>query len=144
MKLNPFKDVRRYIYLFIYFFIVILGCAQYKILNGSDRHQNHNNYYGKKCDKNLSEDWYRFSGGAGTKMASSCVPVHRCGTDITGWMEGSHPTIDEGVVARKVCFHAYNSCCYKSVVIDVLNCGSFYVYQLKKLTFCNLRYCGSD
>ncbi|XP_078383960.1 uncharacterized protein LOC144666402 isoform X2 [Oculina patagonica] len=123
---------------------VIPECFQYKFLNGSDRHQDHDNYNGAKCDKDLTEDWYRFYGGAGSRMASSCVPTHRCDTDLTGWMEGSHPTVEEGVAARKVCFNGYNNCCYKTVEINVRNCGSFYIYRLKKLSVCNARYCGSD
>ena len=77
-------------------------------------------------------------------MASSCVPSHRCNTDLAGWMEGNHPTVEEGVVSRKVCFHGYDRCCYKDVEINVRNCGPFNVYRLKKLTFCTARYCGSN
>lgn len=133
-------------FFFFTLFLVIPECFQYKSLNGFDRRKDYDKYSrsGKKCDKDLTEDWYRFYGGAGTVMASSCVPTHRCNTDLTGWMEGSPPTVDEGVVRRKVCFHGYGSCCYKNVEINVRNCGPFYVYRLKKPTVCSSRYCGSN
>ena len=53
------------------------------------------------CDSSLSGR-YRFGGGAGTKMSTSCVPKYRCGAHITGWMNGAHPTVADGKVTRKV------------------------------------------
>ena len=91
----------------------------------------------------LSIDWYRFSGAAGNQMAESCVEVHRCGTSRPSWLNGSHPTVNEGVVQRRVCFSVSFFCCYYSTYIRVRNCGGFYVYQLKPLTFCHSRYCGN-
>ena len=91
----------------------------------------------------LSTDWYRFSGAAGNQMAESCVEVYRCGTRYPGWLNGSLPTVNEWVVQRRVCFSAHFSCCYFSTYIRVRNCGGFYVYQLKPLTYCYLRYCGN-
>ncbi|CAH3143575.1 unnamed protein product, partial [Pocillopora meandrina] len=87
-------------------------CNQQKILNDSDRHSD----FGRgdrKCDNHLTEDWYRFSAGAGTSIPTHCLPHHRCGTDLPGWMDGAHPTVDEGVVSRKVCFHGYECNQYK-------------------------------
>ena len=124
-------------------FLVIPECTQYKFLNDSDRHRNYS-IYGKKCDNDLTEAWYRFHGPAGSVMASSCVPTHSCNTNLPVWMEGSLPTVDEGVVLRRVCFHGYGKCCFRDVQINVRNCGPFYIYRLKKLTFCNSRYCGSN
>lgn len=122
---------------------VIPECTQYKFLIGSDRHRNYS-IPGKKCDKYLTEDWYRFDGLAGSVMASSCVPTHRCNTNLPGWMVGSLPTVDEGVVLRRVCFHGYDKCCFRDVQINVRNCGLFYIYRLKKPPLCNSRYCGSN
>ena len=79
-------------------------------------------------------------------MAESCVEVYRCcGTYIPGWLNGSHPTVNEGAVQRRVCFsyYVYGDCCSLSTYIRVRNCGGFYVYQLKPLTVCNSRYCGN-
>ena len=109
----------------IFPFLAPSECKQYKFLNDSDRHSD----FGRgdrKCDKNLTEDWYRFSAGAGTSIPTHCLPHHRCGTDMPGWMDGAHPTVDEGVVSRKVCFHGFNNCCHLNIMINVRNCGSFF------------------
>jgi hypothetical protein len=91
-------------------------------------------------------------------MASSCVNVRRCGTDATGWMNGAHPTVADGKVTRKVCYH-WGSCirmssdnvcyhwqgdCYKYSNVEVVNCGQYYVYKLSPPPKCPYRYCGSD
>ena len=111
-------------------FLVPSECNQHTILNDSDRHSD----FGRgdrKCDNHLTEDWYRFSAGAGTSIPTHCLPHHRCGTDLPGWMDGAHPTVDEGVVSRKVCFSGFGKCCYNHIMINVRNCGSFFVYRLK-------------
>ena len=78
-------------------------------------------------------------------MAESCVDMDRCGTYYPGWLSGSHPTVNEGAVQRRVCFsyYVYGDCCSLSTYIRVRNCGGFFVYQLKPLTVCNSRYCGN-
>ena len=58
----------------------------------------------RKCDGRLRRGWYRFMGAAGTKMPPQVVPISRCGTDATGWLSGSHPTVNQGAVRRRVCF----------------------------------------
>ena len=124
-------------------FLAASECNQYKILNDSDRH----NDFGRgdrKCDKNLTEDWYRFSAGAGTSIPTHCLPHHRCGTNLPGWMDGAHPTVDEGVVSRKVCFGGFGKCCYHNIMINVRNCSSFFVYRLKPIQVCASRYCGKS
>ena len=91
----------------------------------------------------LSTGWYRFSGAAGNQMAESCVDKDRCGTLYPGWLNGSHPTVNEGAVQRRVCFGDYShDCCLLSIYIRVRNCGGFSVYQLKPL-LCGFRYCGN-
>ena len=92
----------------IFSFLAASECNQYKFLNDSDRRNDFGR--GKKCDRNLTEDWYRFSAGAGTSIATQCIQgAQRCGTDVPGWMDGAHPTVDEGVVSRKVCFSGFYS-----------------------------------
>ena len=76
-------------------------------------------------------------------MADSCVPEFRCGAELPGWLNGSHPEIAEGPVRRKVCFRYKSNCCEYSTTITVRNCGGFYVYHLGKPPICNLRYCGN-
>ena len=81
------------------------GCNNYKILSEADRAQgqiviNASNY---RCDRHdLVPGWYRFQGAAGNQMADKCVPTNYCGTQHPGWLYGTHPTVAEGVVTRKV------------------------------------------
>ena len=92
----------------------------------------------------LSIDWYRFSGAAGNQIAESCVDMFRCGTSSPGWLNGSHPTVNEGAVQRRVCFTYDSDCCFSSIYIRVRNCGGFYVYQLKPTKpYRDSRYCGN-
>jgi len=96
-----------------------------------------------KCDeKGFTKGWYRFAGYAGSGIANKCTAADHCGTKATGWMEGSHPTEDEGIVTRKVCYSYRGKCCYKTNNLRVRNCGDFYVYQLDKVPSCHLGYCG--
>ena len=98
-----------------------------------------------KCDKNdLTKDWYRFSGAAGNAMPTACVPKNRCGTHAPGWLNASHPTVHEGIVTRKVCYHWSNKCCLWNNNIRIKNCGAYFVYELVKTPYCWLRYCGNN
>ena len=95
-----------------------------------------------KCDRDtLVPGWYRFNGTAGSKMPSYCVATYRCNTHATGWLNGTHPTLQEGMVSRNVCFHWDNNCCRWTVSIQVRNCGLFFVYKLVNPVNCKLRYC---
>ncbi|XP_015780355.1 PREDICTED: uromodulin-like [Acropora digitifera] len=121
--------------------IVAPECASYITLNASDRNEH---YRGKKkCDNNLETNWYRFQGQAGKQLAIKCPPVQKCNTDLTGWMNGNHPNVEDGIVKRQVCFHGFGNCCHKTLTIDVRNCGAYFVYRLRKVSICNSRYCGT-
>ncbi|XP_032236148.1 uncharacterized protein LOC5510992 isoform X2 [Nematostella vectensis] len=96
------------------------------------------------CDQSIETKWYRFTGSAGTRMPTSCVPINKCNTDATGWLNGAHPTVAQGIVTRQVCFHWNSNCCNWSVNIQIRNCGdSFYVYRLVGTPNCQLRYCST-
>ena len=118
-------------------------CSGYMWLNESDRNQNNDSSV-TGCDNTLPTGWYRFGGGAGIMMATSCVPGNRCGTLATGWMNGAHPTVAEGKVTRKVCYNWGENCCRMSIEIEVLDCGVYYIYKLIPSPGCPSRYCGSD
>ena len=133
--------------------LTVDGCSNYTVLSESDRAQGHivintSNY---RCDRDdLVPGWYRFQGAAGDRMADKCVPERHCGTYAPGWLNGTHPTVAEGVVTRRVCYHNHqyhwywrNHCCYWSSNIRVRNCGAFFVYELQKTPYCYLRYCGN-
>ena len=122
------------------------GCKNYTILSEADRAQgqivvNTNNF---RCDaRDLVPGWYRFQGAAGDRMAEKCVPMNHCGSDMPVWFSDPHPTIAEGVVIRKVCFHYSNKCCFWRYNIRIKNCGAYFVYELLEPRSCSARYCGN-
>ena len=59
-------------------------------------------------------------------------------------MQGDHPSVAEGRVVRKICFHHNEGCCTWSIDIRVRNCGRFFVYELPKPPMCFLRFCGNS
>ncbi|XP_015773266.1 PREDICTED: uromodulin-like isoform X1 [Acropora digitifera] len=118
-------------------------CQNYASLNSGDRKITFTNYR-YHCDSGIGPGWFRFEGSAGTRMPTSCPPYHRCGTYVTGWLNGGHPTVADGQVSRQVCFHYTSSCCDWSKNIKVRNCGSYYVYFLSGTPGCNLRYCSTN
>ena len=119
------------------------GCKNYRVLSGADRSQG-NAVFNNLCDSTLTPGWHRFQGAAGDRMADKCVPKYHCGSNLTVWFDDRHPTVDEGVVLRKVCYHGWgSSCCEWIDNIRVKNCSAFYVYELQKMYFCNVRYCGN-
>ena len=94
-----------------------------------------------KCDNTLVTAWYRFNSTAGTKMPTTCVSKNRCNTHASGWLNGTHPTPQEGIVNRRVCFHWSSNCCNWDITIKVRKCGLFYVYRLVSPPYCSIRYC---
>ncbi|CAH3115354.1 unnamed protein product, partial [Porites lobata] len=132
-----------------YFSFALVECLNYTFLNESNRARTfYSSSFSEKCDSSL-DGWYRFGGSAGDHMADSCIPRSHCGTDMPGWLNGSHPTVADGAVNRSVCFSAAcplpDRCCYNSANITVRNCGGFFVYKLKRPPSCKnkARYCGN-
>ena len=102
-----------------------------------------------RCDQRAPDNivdgkWHRLIGNSGTKIPESCVPMRRCGTHAPGWLNGTHPQLQEGQVNRKVCYHWSSRCCNWQNNIKVRSCGDFYVYNLVKPPVCSLRYCGDN
>jgi hypothetical protein len=97
------------------------------------------------CDNNLLTKWYRFGGGAGTQLSTTCIPAgKKCASHGVSWLNGAHPSVNEGRVTREVCFGYANNCYYVRKNIEVVNCGSFYIYKLVSTGGCHHRYCGTD
>ena len=124
---------------FLSFFSLARG--NYRILNETDRKNDYQTLKNvvRKCDGHLRRGWYRFMGAAGTKMPSQVVPISRCWTDATGWLSDSHPTVNQGALRRRVCFHwagrdrrgrKHDRSCMWSRYIRVLNCTTLLVYEL--------------
>ncbi|XP_041038352.1 uromodulin-like [Carcharodon carcharias] len=94
-----------------------------------------------KCDANLQEGWYRFKSSGGWKIPDSVVPELHCSTYSPGWLQGSHPTLGQGVVTRTVCFTSLWNPCNWTREIKVKNCSRYFVYELKPAPGCSAAYC---
>ena len=46
--------------------------------------------------------WYRFTKAAGLRMTATDPGAGRCGTRGSGWLQGAHPAVSDGVVQRQV------------------------------------------
>ena len=77
-------------------------------------------------------------------MPTTRVPAQTCGTTWPGWLDGAHPTVEDGKVVRKVCFSDLYARCKYLNWIFVKNCGSYFIYNLQRISSCDLRYCGTD
>ena len=63
-------------------------------------------------------------------MVDNCIPVRKCSSDLTGCLNGEHPTFVDSIVGREVCFHGLLNCCYWTIQILVRECQGYYVYEL--------------
>lgn len=127
-------------------FVAPPECSSYTKLSDANRASGSHRGNTLKCDRNdlaSPTKWYRFTNAAGTRMPTSPVAKHYCGTHAPGWMNGQHPNKEDGAVSRKVCFNWNNNVCLWNIMITVRNCGAFYVYKLPKTRNCYLRYCGN-
>ncbi|XP_032098739.1 uromodulin isoform X1 [Sapajus apella] len=96
---------------------------------------------GYACDTDL-RGWYRFVGQGGVRLAETCVPVLRCNTAAPMWLNGTHPSSDEGIVSRTACAHWSDHCCLWDASVQVKACaGGYYVYNLTAPPECHLAYC---
>ena len=127
----------------VYNFLTVIACHDYTILSESYRAVK---IYTEpiKCDSLMEVKWYRFSGDAGTKMTDKCPPMHMsCSTSIPGWLNGAHPSVDDGEVERTTCWTYHSGCCSYVKTIKVRNCGEFFVYRLGPAPVCYAVYCGT-
>lgn len=97
------------------------------------------------CDKNetwvTSSSWIRFPIINKTRMPEYCPPKYACNTHASGWLNGNHPAVEDGIVQRQVCFHWYSDCCQWWISISIRNCTTFFVYQPSPLPGCWFRFC---
>ncbi len=86
--------------------------------------------------------WIRFVGSGGTIMAVSSPSLNHCGGYVTGWFNGILPTAVGTMVNGSVCFTTDAGTCSLFYESSVIYCtGSFYIYFLQPVSFCNARYC---
>ncbi|PVD19125.1 hypothetical protein C0Q70_21688 [Pomacea canaliculata] len=103
------------------------------------------------CDIDLVAGWYRFVVDAESKMPETCVDTLKCGTTVPIWLNGTHPSVSDGIQTRRACANlqtggtSNSPCCGQAVNIGVKNCGGFYVYYLHPTPACPMAYCaGKD
>ena len=119
-------------------------CLGYVPLAEPERAFTFNDGPGKitKCDK-TADKWHRFMAPAGAVLPLAAPTVYSCGTDAPGWMMGSYPTPEEGIVVRTACFAWFGNPCEWSNEIAVRNCGEYFVFQLPTPPDTCLRYCAA-
>ncbi|PVD18845.1 hypothetical protein C0Q70_21402 [Pomacea canaliculata] len=103
------------------------------------------------CDIDLVAGWYRFVVDAESKMPETCVNNFKCGTTVPIWMNGTHPSVSDGIQTRRACANfqsggaSYTPCCGQAVKIGVKNCEGFFIYYLHPTPACPMAYCaGKD
>lgn len=98
-----------------------------------------------KCDRKgeFLTGWYRMMAETGDQIPEECVPKGICGTAATGWLNGKHPAVEEGIVTREICYLWDGNCCRWKNDIKILNYGGYYVYELPPAPICFARYCGN-
>ncbi|XP_076996382.1 uromodulin [Tamandua tetradactyla] len=96
---------------------------------------------GYSCDSNL-RGWHRFVGRGGVRLPETCVPALRCNTAAPMWLNGTHPSSEDGIVGRTACAHWSGHCCLWDAPVRVKACpGGYYVYNLTPPPECHLAYC---
>ena len=117
-------------------------CRDYDVLSESSRHPSYGR--GTNSDSSLAPGWYRFQSSSYTRMIDSCIPVHRCLTNMPGWLNEGQPTLEDGIVLREACFSAFYNCCYRRVQVRVRKCGGFFVHELPPSPTGKFRYCAKE
>jgi len=127
------------------FICLVDGCHHYQNLTDAERkYDNAVIISPGKCDNELrNKGWHRFQGEAGTKMATKSPGISKCGAPYPVWLDGTHPTVAEGIIRRHVCINKGGECGEQSFV-DIKNCTSYYVYKFYLADACYFRYCGTD
>ncbi|KAI2668945.1 Pancreatic secretory granule membrane major glycoprotein GP2 [Labeo rohita] len=118
-------------------------CYNYIVLDNPWRASNRQSYH-HNCDTFTLRNWYRlFLYGLNVQISDTCVRKYRCSTNFPLWINGGHPTVEDGIVTRDVCAQWENYCCYYgSYPIKVKACpGNYYVYELVTPTLCSSAYC---
>ena len=118
------------------------SCYDYKNLSEANREISYNTPFGSElCDYQLSEGWYPSVGAAGKKNANNaCASIQMW----SGWLNGAHPTVEDGEVQRTVCFSDRSTGCKYSNDIIVKKSGSCLIYKLFHPPGCESRFCEED
>ncbi|XP_062621128.1 uromodulin-like [Saccostrea cucullata] len=100
------------------------------------------------CDRYIEtgkNKWYKVLGHDDKlprKMAEGPVRMFYCGTNYPLYLpKGSHPTTDGTIVTKNACMHAGSDVCKKQYPVQILKCGTFYLYNLSRPDSCDVAYC---
>jgi hypothetical protein len=122
-------------------------CSAYTSINDPTRNINQVGSSGL-CDNgplfNTSNGgaWIRFEGTGGTIIPLSSAGMNHCGAFLSGWFNGTLPTVTNVVQNGSVCFETLVSQCSWRFDMSVVFCvGNYYVYFLPAVTMCSARYC---
>jgi len=121
-------------------------CSSYTLITDGTRHVSYFNTSISLCDNvspfSITATWFRFSGAAGTLIASCAMPSYHCGTFTPGYYTGLHPSTAGATLTGTMCFkNSLSPSCYFSNTISVTNCNGYYVYDLTQVPSCDARYC---
>ena len=103
------------------------------------------------CDSSThnfnGNNWFRFKEPAGIKLSNTDIGREACGTQASGFINGSDPTIVGQTLDRTACF-SYSNPCHWSVNIKVSLCSDnneqFLIYQLGYPPDCDSAYCAES
>lgn len=109
---------------------------RWKTQPAQDWCDNENNHLRKSPEWN-GKNWYRFVGEAGTQMPENQVEMEHCGTQYSGWLNGTHPQNRKELSRRIVCFSHPSNNCYMKTRIRIRNCINYFVYELPNVRSCN-------
>ncbi|XP_075687674.1 uromodulin-like [Rhinoderma darwinii] len=114
-------------------------CSSYTTLNEPWRSTSTS--HGDNCDSKTN-GWYRFTGSGGIRIPESCVHDNKCGTKASLWINGSHPSPNEGIVTFTACAQRDGNCCLLSSTVQVKAClDGYHVYKLNGTPTCPAAYC---
>lgn len=121
-------------------------CLSHTVVNDPSRNVNTGGM-GGACDDgplfntSIGGRWIRFVGNGGTMIPSNSPGMQHCSAFLAGWSNITLPSIIETLANGIGCFETLASICGYERDIKIVNCGTFYVYFLVPLSFCNARYC---
>nr|XP_022298867.1 uncharacterized protein LOC111107801 isoform X1 [Crassostrea virginica] len=103
------------------------------------------------CDRYIDigrDKWYKVLGHDDTvprKMAEGSAKMFHCGTDYPIYLpNGSHPTTSGTVVTRNACMLAGSNICKEQYPVQIMHCGTFFLYNLSRPNSCDIAYCFGD
>jgi hypothetical protein len=123
-------------------------CSAYTTVNDTSREYT-NNGSGYLCDSTYfnTSKWYAFTDVNGYNfIPTTSVNQNKCGTQASGWYNGSVPTLYQTTVAN-MCYNWGSSTCNWNAVVYATQCNGFIIYNFPNGAtggLCNLRVCTSN